>query len=275
MNITELYAYGSPFRHDITSCHNIPPKNFKWVYDKPSINGIEVYFDYDIMGGVLSKCKNKFLWICESRGIIKPQIDFIKKNATNFEKIYKKIFVHDYDLLSLGKNFEYCPPAANCTWILDRGIHKKNKLVSMISSGKTMCAGHEFRNKKVEEFKKNFNGIDYYGRSFNPFNKKEDVLNDYYFSITIENEKYSNYYTEKLMDCFATGTIPVYHGTPEVGNMFNQDGIIILDDNFNTNILTIDYYYSKIDAIKDNYERCINHKTSDDFIYEKILENLE
>jgi len=270
--ITELSAFGSPFRHDVTSCHNIPPKNFKWVYDKISKDNIEVFCDYNILGGFDSKNPNKFLWICESKGIIPKQIDFIKSNLDRFQNTYKKIFVHDYELLKLGPGFEYCPPAANHTWILDRGIHSKSKLISMVSSGKSMCAGHEFRNNKMAEFKQKNYSIDYYGRAFNPFLKKEDVLKDYYFSITIENEKYSNYYTEKLMDCFATGTIPIYHGTPEVKNMFNKDGIIILDENFKVEDITEELYFSKMEAIKDNYERCLSHKTSDDYLYEKIIE---
>lgn len=271
MSVTEISAFGSPFSHDITSCHNIPPTNFKWVFDKPSKNNIEVYMDYDIDGGFSSPCPNKFLWICESKGIIKDQIEYILKNYDILKNVYKKIFVHDYNILKLDPVFEYCPPAANHTWVIDRKIHAKTKLVSMVSSGKSMCDGHHFRNNMLLKFKKTGYPIDYYGRLFNPFDKKEDVLKDYYFSITIENEKYSNYYTEKLMDCFATGTIPIYHGTPEVGQMFNMDGIIILNEDFDFNLLTPEFYYSKIDAIKENYERCINHISSDDYLYSNIL----
>lgn len=272
--VTEISAFGSPFSHDVTSCHNIPPKNFKWIYDKPSINDIEIYLDYNIIGGIKSKCQNKFLWICESKGIIPSQIEFIKNNKDILQETYKKIFVHDFNLLELGSNFAYCPPAANHTWVTNRGIHKKSKLVSMVSSGKKMCGGHAYRNMKMEEFQSSKFPIDFYGRSFNPFEKKEDVLNDYYFSITIENEKYSNYYTEKLMDCFATGTIPVYHGTPELPKMFNIEGIIVLDDLFDINNLSRDFYFSKMDAIKDNYERCLQHQTSDDYLYDRIMELL-
>ena len=109
----------------------------------------------------------------------------------------------------------------------------------MVSSGKTMCDGHHFRNNMMIQFKNTGFPIDYYGRSFNPFEKKEDVLRDYCFSITIENERYSNYYTEKLMDCFACGTIPIYYGTPEVMKMFNKvnapfagtiEEVLVVDD---------------------------------------------
>lgn len=270
--ITELSAFGSPFSHDVTSCHNIPPKKFKWVYNQPSKDDIEVYLDYNILGGFKSKCKNKFLWVCESRGIIPQQMDFLYTHSDKLKEVYKKIFVHDYDLLKLGPEFVYCPPAANHTWVVNRGLHNKTKLVSMVSSGKNMCEGHRYRNHLMETFKTKFLNIDYYGRSFNPFEKKEDVLNDYYFSITIENEKYSNYYTEKLMDCFSTGTIPIYYGTPELPKMFNQDGVIILDNTFDVSQLSADLYFSKMDAIKENYEKCLSHQISDDFIYDRIVE---
>jgi len=268
----ELHAYGSPFSHDVTSCHNVPPSKFKWIFDQESQGGIEVYLDYNMFGGLQSQNPNKFLWICESKGIIPQQIKFLKENAANIQSAYKKIFVHDYDLLELGPTFSYCPPAANSTWVVDRGIHPKTKLVSMVSSGKAMCSGHQFRNNMMQQFQNSGYPIDYYGRAFNPFAKKEDVLKDYCFSITIENEKYSNYYTEKLMDCFACGTIPIYHGTPQVEKMFNMDGIILLDDKFDINMLSVDLYHSKIDAIKDNFERCMKHQSSDDYLYDRILE---
>lgn len=272
MRVKELSAFGSPFAHDITSCMGIPPTNFNWVFDKPCSSNIEIYLDYNILGGIHSKCPNKFLWLCESRGITPNQLEFVKTNYNELKKIYKKIFTHVTDVVSLDDCFEYCPPAANMTWIKNRGIHKKTKLVSMISSGKNFCKGHDFRNKMMDNFKQSNYPIDYYGRLFNPFKVKEDVLNDYYFSITIENEKYSNYYTEKLMDCFATGTVPIYHGTPDLPKMFNPEGVIVLDENFDFNMLTPDLYYKKLDAIKENYNLCISHKSADDFIYEKVTQ---
>jgi len=268
----QLSSFGSPFRHTYSSCVNIKPTHFEWVHDIPSSSGIEVYMDYNILGGCESSSKNKFLWLCESKGITPEQNNFLKNNYDFLKLIYKKIFVHDYELLKLGNSCVYCPPAANMPWIKNRSIHNKTKLVSMVSSGKSFCKGHEFRNKMMEKFQKLNCNIDYYGRLFNPFNVKEDVLNDYYFSITIENEKYSNYYTEKLMDCCATGTIPVYYGTPELPSMFNPEGVIIFDDNFDINTLTPELYFSKIEAVKDNFERCLNHKSADDYIFELIKE---
>jgi len=85
------------------------------------------------------------------------------------------------------------------------------------------------------------------------------------FSITIENSKEDYMFTEKLIDCFLTGTIPIYYGCPSIGKFFNIDGIIVintLDDL--TNILPTlnDDLYNKIKPyIEDNYNKAQQYKT--------------
>jgi hypothetical protein len=230
--------------------------------------------DYNILGGLNSSCKNKFLWIIESSELVLPQLELIKNNIEKFSKIYKKIFVHDKRYLNISDNIEYVPCGSNMPWIKNAGIHKKTKWMSLISSGKAISKGHEYRNYLTDQFKNKNLPIDFYGRNTNPFNIKEDVLNDYYYSITMENGKYDVYFTEKIMDCFASGTIPIYYGTDEITNYFNKEGIVFLKENMDLSFLNEEYYFSKMDAIKDNYDRCINHKMADDFLYEKIIQNI-
>ena len=82
----------------------------------------------------------------------------------------------------------------------------------------------------------------------------------------MENDNYPNIFCEKITDCFATGTIPIFWGTPNIGDFFNKDGIIMLED-FTLEDLSIDLYYSKLDAIKDNLERVIEWPISEDCMY--------
>ena len=91
------------------------------------------------------------------------------------------------------------------------------------------------------------------------------------FSIAIENAVYDTYFTEKLTDCFATGTIPIFYGSRGVTEYFNEDGIIFLDDDFDISSLTEDLYYSKMEAIKDNLERAINFPVAEDYLYQTYL----
>ena len=76
-----------------------------------------------------------------------------------------------------------------------------------------------------------------------------------------------NYFTEKILDCFATYTIPIYYGCPNIGDFFNIDGIIVfdtVDDLINkVNHLTEEDYYSRKNAMKDNYDRENLYKLSD------------
>ena len=88
------------------------------------------------------------------------------------------------------------------------------------------------------------------------------------FSVAIENGQYETYFTEKLLDCFATGTIPVYLGAPDIEKHFNADGIITLSDEFD---VSEDIYNDKLDAIQDNLERAKKMEVLEDFIYENYL----
>ena len=150
-------------------------------------------------------------------------------------------------------------------WVVDRQIYKKTKLVSMIASNKRMCEGHAKRLQFVDKFR---DKLDFYGRGFNEISCKEDGLRDYMFSVGIENAVYDTYFTEKLTDCFACGTIPIFYGCKGVTEYFNEDGIIFLDDDFDLSTLTKDLYYSKIEAVKDNFERANNFPVAEDYLFE-------
>ena len=135
----------------------------------------------------------------------------------------------------------------------------------MIASNKNMCEGHELRLEWVERLG---DQVDLYGRGFNEITTKEEGLCDYMFSVAIENGQYETYFTEKLLDCFATGTIPVYLGAPDIGNHFNKDGIIDLSEEFD---ISDEIYYNKMDAIKENLEKAKSMEVLEDFIWENYL----
>ena len=135
----------------------------------------------------------------------------------------------------------------------------------MIASNKKMCEGHRLRLQWVERL---WGQVDMYGRGFNEIALKEEGLCDYMFSIAIENGQYGTYFTEKLLDCFATGTIPVYLGAPDIGNYFNKDGIIDLTEQFD---VSDQIYYNKMNAIVDNLNRVKKMEVLEDFIWENYF----
>lgn len=52
------------------------------------------------------------------------------------------------------------------------------------------------------------------------------LLFDTMFHVAIENVSQIGYFSEKLLDCFLTRTIPLYWGCPNVGDFFDVEGII-------------------------------------------------
>jgi hypothetical protein len=113
--------------------------------------------------------------------------------------------------------------------------------------------------------------IDVFGRGIQEIPNKEIGLVDYRFSFCVENDTYNTYFTEKILDCFATGTVPIYMGTSKVAEYFNSDGIIFFDGNFDVSTLTEELYNSKLNAIKDNLERVQKYSVLDDWIFENYL----
>ena len=104
------------------------------------------------------------------------------------------------------------------------------------------------------------------------------VMFDNQFHIVIENTAIPNMFTEKLIDCFQTKTIPIFYGCPNISEFFNVDGMFTIqnvDDIINVcNNLTSDIYDSKIDAIEDNYQRSMDYTVDTQILNRKLNEIL-
>jgi hypothetical protein len=149
-------------------------------------------------------------------------------------------------------------------------IYPKNKLVSMICSNKTMCKEHLYRQSIIKKFS---DKCYHFGRGFNKLINKEDGLKDFCFSFAMENATYSNMFTEKITDCFMTGTIPIYYGISNIGDYFNTDGIIKLTDDFKIEDLSFDLYFSKIKAVKENLKLSMDLLLAEDYIFSNFITN--
>ena len=102
------------------------------------------------------------------------------------------------------------------------------------------------------------NNIDIFGGGYNPLEDKINGLKDYRYHFCIENMKRDYWFTEKLIDCFVTGTIPIYWGCPSIGEFFNTEGMLIFDNIAELpellKLCTSNYYESKLDVIKENFK---------------------
>ena len=229
--------------------------------------------------------KPKFIWLLESREIIPDQYKFIEDNYDFVASRVDGIFTADQRLTNeVGPDgkFLYCLSNA-APWVMDRDIYTKSKLVSMIASNKGYTEGHRRRLKVVQAYVDKFGQDDLYGWGLThelPLKEKSRGLREYMFSFACENANYPTYFTEKLTDCFACGTIPVYYGTAGVAQYFNPEGIIFLDqnspwDNIPWDKLTEEYYESKKDVIQENFEIAQCMRVAEDYMYGNYLYQLD
>jgi hypothetical protein len=287
MNI--IQCIGSPFDpvNHYSSNSNRKPKTFSWSLD---YTPTRVFIDNAIIQIAnsnipLKENEKRYGWVCESRSIV-HQLNSILNNQYDllFELgKFEAIYTCDKELLKLHPKFKFALAGSNLPWTPEAQykIHNKNKLVSMIASPKVITSGHAYRHSIAAKYK---DKLDLYGGAFaskriglsanlnNVWHNKDEALIDYMFSIVTENDKYDTYYTEKITDCFANGVIPVYWGPSNIGDYFNIDGIITLDEEFNIDLLTPELYHSKMDAIQDNMQRLYTLEGADDMIYRLIGE---
>ena len=261
----EIGLFGGDFWSDDSSTLGKTPKLMKWI--KGQKKDITCYCDREIVSNIdTKKDKIKFAWLVEASSIIPDVVNNVKNNYQRISENYDFLISHDRSVINLASNFYYLPPHGYL--IKEPKIHKKTKLVSFITSNKRYCEGHNYRLSWYDKLK---DKVDVFGKGINHISEKEIGLNEYMFSIVIENSQYETYWSEKILDAFMTGTIPIYHGSRDIGDYFNLDGIIILNDSFSLDDINEQLYYSKIDVIKDNFERALKYFTAEDLIIKKFL----
>jgi len=207
-----------------------------------------------------------------------------------FKDYYDYVFTYDQEILNTNEKARHF--LCINTWINDFVFKKKEFGVSTLIGGKNnvILEGYNIRhnlwNRQNEinipkyiylsnHFK--WTEIDYTNRLVLG-DSKNDMFNTQYH-IAIENTSYQNMFTEKIIDCFQTKTIPIYYGCPNISDFFNIDGILIansLEDIIKIcNNITPDFYESKLNAIEDNYIRSMNYLSHKQILERKLNELLK
>ena len=157
------------------------------------------------------------------------------------------------------------------TWIqsTDQGMHPKTKQVSIVASSKTALIGHQLRHEVINSLGEK-HGVHALGRGYRPFDNKADGLRDYRFSIVIENIIEPFFITEKLIDAFLTGTVPIYWGSPIATQLFDARGMFVfstiqdLDDILTR--ATEAEYEKMLPYIRENLARAKNFQFIEQFL---------
>ena len=145
----------------------------------------------------------------------------------------------------------------------------KEEEISFLTSGKSWAPGHKIR-QAVYEYLKDKKEINNFSirsiRTPPRIDSKELIFKNAKFSIIIENESTPNWITEKLIDCFITKTVPIYWGAPNVGEYFDEEGILPFSNLFDLerilnslNTLPSDEYKDLEEVIDKNYNLSLNY----------------
>lgn len=224
-------------------------------------------------GGPLADPHKMYGLLYESKAIIPDVHKFCLSNLLLLHKVFKHIFTFNPKLLEMAPDlFKFAPAYGH--WmgteagggpIVDLS---KSKGLSAINSGKVFCRGHQARNDFLERHR---SLVDGYGAFYDkPGASSLDALAPYRFSICIENDITDNYFTEKILNCFAVKTIPIYIGAPNIGDYFDSRGILPLSILENPQELTDGLYNSLQEAVEANYQLVQKYGCCiEDWVFEK------
>lgn len=238
---------------------------------------IHFYTD-DMLFVKKGKPEKKFGILLEPSTLQPKKYDTILNNPSCLSE-YKAIFTHDQRLLEKLPNAKpliiggvYVGTPFGGGAIDANSYKKKNKNISIVSSNKMMCELHEFRYSIAKKYEHD-NRVDCFGTFNGKFVKIADSLIDYRYSFAIENNIDPLWITERICNCFATMTVPIYLGSPDIGKYFNLDGIITIekqDLKYIDEIVELcneEDYFRRLSAIQDNFDRVKRYYCVEDWLF--------
>jgi hypothetical protein len=224
----ELQIVDKSFELDAGAVAGVVPKYIKWKRDlldqsKPVFFCNESLNDltYNNWPGEI------YGLLFESPAILPKTFDLV---PTYIDKL-KYLFTPNTDLIrAYPEKARYIPGGGVWNSVVtnsnENTFPTKQFLVSMLSSSKMMCGLHQFRLNVANMLKQNEElsphvYIQNPGEYINP----SETLNKYCYSVIIENHISDNYFTEKILNCFATGVIPIYFGAKNIDYFFDGSAI--------------------------------------------------
>lgn len=261
------------FAHDVGTVAGKPPRLWTWDRsfadpERPTFHTHEAIFQAPTDG------RRHYGLLFESQAII-PQI---YEYAPRVLDRFALVFTHASALLEARPDRCRFIPGGGI-WIGgtqglgEIAVHPKAKLVSIVTSNKGWCPLHVFRFELAMALRGR-SGVDVFaggmGKGQPGWVPITETLTEYRYSIVVENFRDTLYFTEKLLNCFATGTVPVYCGATGIGQLFNPEGIIAFETREELEAvlptLSPEDYARRLPAVHDNLARCRAYETIEDYM---------
>jgi len=249
--------------------------NIEVDFDRP----VELFVD-NFNGYDPNKNSFKILWVKEGEDISK-----FKSHAIEHHKKFDAVFTYDEDIMNQCDNAHFL--LFGTSWIDNFDLLTTKKFqISHLTGFKEYTEGHLLRKKIHYKQNRIKTPIDFYiskyGGVENSFNNKilgetKNPLFESQFHICIENSKQKNWFTEKLIDCFVTKTIPIHWGCDNIGDFFDTRGMFIAKDLKDIidicNSLNENIYLEKKEFIDKNFEISKKYITITDR-FEELVKNI-
>ena len=256
-----------------------------FVWDRYNYGLDTHFYTHQAMLETMGQPNRKYGMMLESRAIVPEDYNIFKKNK-GLEKEFDMIFTYDERMLNEVENAKFYPVCAAVWYGVDdspvqldeKAYEKKKKNISIVSSNKASCELHRFRIELARLCKREKLADTYGTFDGGKLCGIEESLQNYRYSIAIENDISDYFFCEKLTNCFAAQTIPIYLGAKKIDEFFNPDGIIKLEVSELSDVEKIlrqcdeKEYMRRLPAILDNYQRVQEYLNMDDYLYLHYLQ---
>lgn len=239
------------------------PKN-SFIRDINFFNEKQYNLFVDYIPSEVNKNEINILFLCEP-----DTISNIIKKIPCSNHLFDFILTHNEEVLKKYKNSRLF--VFNSVWATHKSYEPKEFGISTIVGNKTFTKNQIMRQELWLKQDKIPNKK-FYASSFGApenimgndviFDKKDELFK-YQFHIAIENCSIDNYFTEKILDCFITKTVPIYCGCNNIEKFFNDKGIIKFKNikeciekckNINSNTYSEMFFY-----VEENYKKSIEY----------------
>lgn len=245
---------------------------------------VEVIIDVKILDFIIPIPENTIRFFCTTQpeGVYNQ---LIKEHP----ECYNFLLTPFDDLLELPKSHLF----VGCGAFLEPDPNMEKKFgVSSVMSGRFCLPGHYLRRELFHRRHEIKIPFDFYLGTVNRLSeefytqgcptlewgaaeKKRTMA--YKYHIAIDSYRRHNHYSEKLIDCLVTKTIPIYWGCTNLEEYFNPKGIIQVS-NVNEIICNVNAFCKEEwpypEAVEDNYQRALSLWKFEDILRNALLKIL-
>jgi hypothetical protein len=264
------------FSHDISAVAGVVPLHVTWDRDWSDMRRPVFVTNEAILRPlpVGLQPEGRFGWLIESASIIPS----VYRRASRVVDRYDLVFTHNSRLLANHANCRWIPGGG--IWIGGThaggslGVFPKTKLCSMLTSRKTVTRLHRTRLSIAKGLvRERHPSVEVFIDPGRPYSF--DALREYRYNICIENNIDDRYFTERLLNCFATGTVPIYMGAPKLAEFFDMNGVITFESRRELarilRSVSRSDYESRLTAIHGNFSQVMQYRSIEDYIAVRYL----